>query len=93
MKLISTWRKTYLLNERVAYLNMAKPLAQNYDFFPYWATLINNGIFVRQKESSAKFQNITKGTTTAILEYFLFGFVGHLKIKCMFCVKNLLKNL
>ena len=58
---------------------MAKPLAKKNMTFSYWATLINNGIFLRQKDSSAIFQNKTKGTTAATLEYFLFEFVGHLK--------------
>ena len=45
------------------------------------------------KDSSAKFQNKTKGPADATLEYFLCGFVGHFKIKYTFFVKKLIKNL
>ena len=44
--------------------------------------------FLRQKGAFAKFQNITKGTADATLEYFSCGFVGHFKIKYMFCIKT-----
>ena len=36
------------------------------------------------RDSSAKFQDITKGTAVATLKYLLCGFVGHFKIKYMF---------
>ena len=49
--------------------------------------------FLRQKGAFAKFQNITKGTADATLEYFSCGFVGHFKIKYMFCVKTYKKSL
>ena len=44
------------------------------------------------KDSSAKFQNITRGTADATLEYFWCGFVGHFKVKYIFCVKELIKK-
>ena len=45
-------------------------------------------MFLRLKDSFAKFQNITKGTVDATLEYLLCGFIRHFKIKHMFCVKT-----
>ena len=66
---------------------------KKYYCFPYWATLINNGIFFTTKDSFAKFQNITKGIADAALEYFLCGFVGHFKIKHVFCKKTYKKSL
>ena len=53
MKLITTWRKLTFLDEH--HLNMVKPLVQKnitakkYYCFPYWATLINKGIFFYDK--------------------------------------------
>ena len=63
------------------------------DNFPYRPSLINKEIFLRQKDSFTKFQNITKRTADATLAYFLCGFVGHFKIKYMFCVKAYKKSL
>ena len=51
------------------------------DCFPYLAILINKVIFLLRKDASAKFQNTTKGTADATLEYFSWGFVGIFKIK------------
>ena len=44
---------------------MAKPLVKEIWLFPYRATLINKKIILRQKDSFAKSQNITKGTADA----------------------------
>ena len=83
MKLNSMLRKTFL-NEH--HLNTVQPLVKKCDCFLYRATLINKGIFLRQKNSFAKSQNITKAAT---LEHFLCGFVRTFqnKIECA-CVKN-----